>query len=88
MEKPRRLVLRLLKGHKVILSTRMMAELADVLSRGKFNVSSSQVDRFIERLVDASKITSDRLQFKIISEDPDDDVVLNVAPVLEELTMS
>ena len=77
--KPRRLVLRLLKDHKVFLSSRMMAELADVLSRDKFNVSSSQVDRFLESLVDACKFVPDHSRFKIISEDPDDDVVLNVA---------
>jgi len=77
--KPRRLVLRLLKDHKVISSSRMMAELADVLSRDKFNVSSSQVDRFLESLVDACKFVPDHSRFKIISEDPDDDVVLNVA---------
>jgi putative PIN family toxin of toxin-antitoxin system len=77
--KPRRLVLRLLETHTVILSSQMLAELADVLSREKFSVSSSQVDRFLTSLVNACKIMPDNPRFKVVFEDPDDDVVINVA---------
>jgi putative PIN family toxin of toxin-antitoxin system len=42
--KPRRLVLKLLEEHTVILSRQMLAELADVLTRDKFIVKTSQVD--------------------------------------------
>jgi putative PIN family toxin of toxin-antitoxin system len=48
--KPRRLVLKLLEDHTVILSRQMLAELADVLTRDKFIVKSSQVDRFLASL--------------------------------------
>lgn len=77
--KPRRLVLRLLEEQTVILSSRILVELADVLSRDKFDVSNSQVDRFLACLVGVCKIVSDEPRFKVVSEDPDDDVVLNVA---------
>jgi uncharacterized protein len=77
--KPRRLVVELLNKHTVILSRQMLAELADVLSRDKFTVTSSQVDRFVSSLVRMSKIVPDNSRFKVVLEDPDDDVVLNTA---------
>ena len=77
--KPRRLVVELLDKHTVILSRQMLAELADVLSRDKFSVTSSQVDRFVSSLVRMSKIVPDNTRFKVILEDPDDNMVLNTA---------
>jgi putative PIN family toxin of toxin-antitoxin system len=77
--KPRRLVLKLLEEHTMILSRQMLAELADVLARDKFIVKTSQVDRFLASLVRKSKIVTPSSRFKVISEDPDDDVVLNTA---------
>jgi uncharacterized protein len=77
--KPRRLVVELLDKHTVIMSRQMLAELADVLSRDKFKVTSSQVDRFVSSLVRMSKIVPDNTRFKAILEDPDDDKVLNTA---------
>jgi len=77
--KPRRLVVELLDKHTVILSRQMLAELADVLSRDKFSVTSSQVDRFVLSLVRMSKIVPDNSRFKVILEDPDDNKVLNTA---------
>jgi putative PIN family toxin of toxin-antitoxin system len=77
--KPRKLVLKLLEEHTVILSRQMLAELADVLTRNKFAIKTSQVDRFLAILVRKSKIVTLSSRFKVISEDPDDDVVLNTA---------
>ena len=77
--KPRKLVLELLDKHIVILSRQMLVELADVISRDKFTVTSSQVDRFVSSLVRMSKIVPDNARFKVLSEDPDDDIVLNTA---------
>ena len=77
--KPRRLVVELLDKHTVILSRQMLAELADVLSRDKFFVTSSQVDRFVSSLVRISKIVPDNARFKAVLEDPDDNKVLNTA---------
>jgi putative PIN family toxin of toxin-antitoxin system len=77
--KPHILVLKLLEGHTVILSRQMLAELADVLTRDKFAVKTSQVDRFLAVLVRKSKVVTPSSRFKIISEDPDDDIVLNTA---------
>jgi len=49
--KSRNLLLKLIETHEVILSSQMLAELADVLSRDKFNVTNAQIDRFISVLV-------------------------------------
>ena len=77
--KPRKLVLELLDKHTVILSRKMLSELVDVISRNKFTVKNSQVDRFVSSLVRISNIVPDKAMFKVILEDPDDDVVLNTA---------
>jgi len=75
--KPRRVVFELLDKHAVIVSRQMLAELADVISKNKFRVTSSQVDRFISTLVRISELVPDNARFKVVLEDPDDDVVLN-----------
>ena len=77
--KPRKLVLKLLEEHIVILSRQMLAELADVLTRDKFAVKPSQVDSFLTILIRKSKIVKPSSRFKVIKEDPDDDVILNTA---------
>ena len=77
--KSRRLVFELLDRHAVILSRLMLAELADVVSRDKFSVTGSQVDRFVSSLIRMSKVVPDNVRFKVVLEDPDDDVVLNTA---------
>ncbi len=75
----RKLVLNLLEEHTVIVSRRMLAELADVVIRDKFAIKNSQVDRFLSILLKKSKIVSDTPHFKVVSEDPDDDKVLDTA---------
>ncbi len=78
--KPRRLVLKLLEKHSMVLSRPMLAELADVLSREKFReVRSSQVDKFLAGLVHKSMIVTMRPRFKVVAADPNDDIVLNTA---------
>ena len=77
--KPRKLVLKLLEKHTVILSRQMLAELADVLTSGKFAVKTAQADKFLAILVRKSKIVTSSSRFRVISEDPDDDIVLNMA---------
>lgn len=77
--KSRNLVVKLLEKHTVILSSQMLAELADVLSRDKFNVTSAQIDRFISVLVRQAIVVPVNSSLKIVLEDPDDDMVLNTA---------
>jgi putative PIN family toxin of toxin-antitoxin system len=77
--KPRRLVFRLLEKHDVITSGRMLAELADVLSRGTFEVTDSQVEMFLSVLAGKSELVKVEQSPKVIQADPDDDVVLATA---------
>jgi putative PIN family toxin of toxin-antitoxin system len=77
--KPRKLILELLNKHTVILSRQMLAELADVAGRDKFNITGSQVERFLSIMVKMAKIVPDNTLFKEVAFDPDDDVVLNAA---------
>jgi putative PIN family toxin of toxin-antitoxin system len=77
--KPRRLALKLLEEQTVVLSRQMLAELSDVITRDKFTVKSSQVNRFLSILMRNSKIVTDNPRFTVISEDSDDDVILNTA---------
>src|SRR5208283_3773220 len=77
--KSRNLVSKLLEKHTVILSSQMLAELADVLSRDKFNVKSAQIDRLISVLVRQATVVPLNSNLKIVLEDPDDDIVLNTA---------
>ena len=77
--KSRKLVLKLLDEHTVILSSQMLAELTDVISRDKFSATNSQIDRFISILVKKATMVSVRSIPKVILEDPDDDVVLTTA---------
>ena len=77
--KPRQLVLELLDKHTIILSRLLLTELADVLSQDKFELNSSQVDRFLSSLVQNSKIVPDHNRFAVVFEDMDDDVVINAA---------
>lgn len=77
--KSRTLIVKMLKAHTLVLSSQMLAELADVLARDKFKISNSQIDRYLAFMVSACEIVKDQPRFKVVIEDPDDDVVLNVA---------
>jgi len=77
--KHRLLLLKLLQEHIALLSPMILAELADVIIRDKFAITNSEVNRFLSSLTKTSKIIQDKPRFKIIIEDPDDDVILNAA---------
>jgi len=77
---PRRLVLRLLEEGTVVSSMEMLAELADVLSRKKFaEVKSLQVNSFLSKFARRVVVVTLKRHFKIVEEDPDDDIVLSTA---------
>ena len=57
----------------------MLAEFVDVIARDKFTVKSSQVNRFLSDLKTKTKMVKDNVMFTVISEDADDDIVLNTA---------
>ena len=77
--KPLELVQRLLDKHTVILSSQMLAELADVLSRDKFSITNAQIDWFISLLLRKSTVASISGNLNVILKDPDDNIVLLTA---------
>ena len=79
--KPLELVQTLLEKHTVILSSQMLAELADVLSRDKFTVTKDQIDLFISLLLSRSTIESVSGNLNVILKDPDDNIVLLTAVI-------
>ncbi|HIH88157.1 TPA: putative toxin-antitoxin system toxin component, PIN family [Candidatus Bathyarchaeota archaeon] len=77
--KPRRLLIRLFREHESVSSRQMLAELEDVLSRRKFGLTRSRVDEFLGILVKRFIVSEVEKIPEVISEDPDDDVVLATA---------
>ena len=77
--KPRRLLIRLFREHEPVSSRQMLAELEDVLSRSKFGLTRSRVDEFLGILVKRFIVSEVEEIPELISEDPDDDVVLATA---------
>jgi uncharacterized protein len=69
----------LMEKHDVILSNQILAELVDVLSRGKFNVTRVQIDTFLSILFRYATIVFVQSSSKIVKDDPDDDVILDTA---------
>lgn len=77
--KPLELIQRLIDKHTVILSSQMLAELADVLSRDKFTITNAQIDWFISLLLRKSTAASISGNLNVILNDPDDNIVLLTA---------
>jgi len=78
--KPRRLMLTLLDEGTVVSSMEMLGELADVLSRRKFtDIKTSQVNSFLSKFAKRVVVVPLKRRFKIVEQDPDDDLVLNTA---------
>ena len=77
--KPRRLLIRLFREHEPVSSRQMLAVLEDVLSRRKFGLTRSRVDEFLSILVKRFIVSEVEKIPEVISEDPDDDVVLATA---------
>jgi uncharacterized protein len=78
--KPRRLLSQALKHHEVVASPQLLAELADVLSREKFNaMEKRQLDSYLSLLARKAYIVTPRRVTKAVPVDADDDLVLSTA---------
>lgn len=70
-----------MEEHTIILSRQLFAELADVITWDKFAVTRIQANRFLSDLKAKAEMVKDNPRFKIVIEDPDDDIVINAAYV-------
>jgi putative PIN family toxin of toxin-antitoxin system len=78
--KPRRLIDLAMHGKiEIVSSVEMIEELRDVLSREKFGLEKEEQTKMVDFVVRLSHITILKSKFKVIKDDPDDDVVINTA---------
>ncbi len=78
--KPRRLIDLAVRGKiEIVSSVEMIEELRDVLSREKFSLGEVERAKMVDFVVRLSHITILKSKFKVIKDDPDDDVVINTA---------
>ncbi|MGA2385856.1 MAG: putative toxin-antitoxin system toxin component, PIN family [Candidatus Bathyarchaeia archaeon] len=77
--KPRELLLKLLEHDVVISSPQLVAELSDVLARRESLVGNVQTKRFVRDFVQQAEMTKDTARFKLVLDDPDDNVILDAA---------
>ena len=76
--KPRTLLFAIIRRHELILSKEVLEEFAETVAEPKLRkyVSEQDVARFLRDIANAAKIVRVRSNFKVVEEDPDDDVVL------------
>jgi hypothetical protein len=78
--KPRELLRKgIVNEINIITSKELLEELASVLSRPTFKMSQDEIRRIIIDIMQISEILVSESKFEVIEEDPDDDIVLNVA---------
>jgi len=76
----RRLLREIIQGkHVLITSKQIINELEQVLSRSKFKMSKDEVKKITDILTSSSDIIKIKSKFKIVRDDPDDDMFINTA---------
>jgi putative PIN family toxin of toxin-antitoxin system len=76
---PRQLLRTLFQEHNIILSFAILEELNEVLKRDKFGIKRSRINQYISMLTKQAKVIQDKPRFNVILDDPDDDIIFNVA---------
>ena len=79
--KPRQLLKNAVKDKKYVLvtSNEILNEIRDVLCRPKFQMSEDNIDQILFALISSSDIKIVKSNFKVVKEDPDDDMIINTA---------
>jgi len=78
--KPRRLLLKALANEFVLItSNELLGELEEVISRPKFGLSYFEKNKFLNTVKNTVQIVKVKSDFKVVKEDPDDDLVVNTA---------
>lgn len=64
----------------IIISKEILAEFLGVVERKKFvAIRRSAVERFVTQLIRISTMTTIKSRYKVVPDDPDDDIVINTA---------
>jgi len=64
---------------RMVISTEILLELEDVLSRPKFNYNKSQIRKMITVIVQASTIVEPDMKVDIVKKDPKDNIIIEAA---------
>lgn len=67
------------KKYVLVTSREILNELAGVLRRPKFQMNEAEIMQILFALVSSSDIKIVKSKFKVVKEDPDDDVIINTA---------
>jgi len=77
---PARLIVHIVNGTiQGFTSLPILDEVREVLQRPKFGLSPEQAFRFVEELYSSCTLVKPGRQIRVISDDPDDDMVLECA---------
>lgn len=78
--KPRKLIELAIDGSvEIVSSIEMIDELKKVLSREKFGLGRDEQTAMVDFIIRLSHITILKSRFKVVKNDPDDDIVVNTA---------
>ncbi|WP_157832526.1 putative toxin-antitoxin system toxin component, PIN family [Candidatus Nitrosotenuis chungbukensis] len=78
--KPRKLLQLGINGKYQILTSReTLEEVSEVLQRPKFKTTGEDIAHIISALVASSENVSIRSHFQVITDDPDDNIIINTA---------
>jgi len=67
------------KKYVLVTSSEILSEMAEVLRRPKFQMSENEIWQILFALNSSSDIKEVKSKFKVVKEDPDDDVIINTA---------
>ena len=78
--KPRALLIKGIGNEFIIVASKqLMKELKKVLTRPKFNLSQSEITKFLSTIKRTVKLVKIKSDFNVIKNDPDDNMVINTA---------
>lgn len=79
-EKPRKLFQMGIDGkYKILISKETLDELSEVIQRPKFKMTREDIVRIVSALMETGENVRITSNFKIISNDPDDNIIINTA---------
>lgn len=65
--------------YTLVTSNDILEEVKSVLNRPKFNMDGNKITEFVNNLASLSDISTVRSGFRVVEDDPDDDIVVNTA---------
>ncbi len=78
--KPRKILKKGIDGsYSLVISGVILQEIIGVLRRSKFNMTETDIRKIMFGIIESSEIVSIRSKFKVVKNDPDDDIIVNTA---------